>query len=290
LKKYFSIEWTAILLTDSNEKNLDNFTEILKTIITDYLLFDQQPAQFTSNLQLFLSIIISKRSWNHLLNVLQSDHLQYCNNQWANDLYNLLQTEQILQPTKYLEQCHQIQFTLSKKNSLSVFPTLHQPYHELSEIINKCVQENLQDQKWKHLSDWIESKKDANPGDLSLKEIKVMILLKIYYNYYCNNQLALLDRLLELIENLLEPSPEELIVFRAFLQPEQYLIGYSNEDDKDDENFLNKLFKLDCHAEDELGIRHSLVNLLAMILMGGEQSFLWTFVFQPLKLHNTYGE
>jgi hypothetical protein len=292
LKEYFSIEWTAILMykTDSDEKDSDSFIDIIKTIINDYLLFDPQVTQFSSNLQLFLSIIISKQSWNHLLNLLQSDHIQNCNKQWADDLHNLLQREQILEHTKYLEQCHQIQFTLSTKNSLSVFPTLHQPYQELSELIDKCVKENVQDQKWKHLSDWIELKKATDPRDLSLKEIRVMILLKIYYNYYCNNQLALLDTLFELIENILEPSPEELIVFRAFLQPEKYMIGYPNEDEQDHDNYLNKLFKLDSKEEDELGIRHSLVNLLAMILLGGEQSFLWTFAFQPLTLDKTHGK
>ncbi|CAF4450175.1 unnamed protein product, partial [Rotaria sp. Silwood2] len=34
---------------------------------------------------------------------------------------------------------------------------------------------------------------------------------------------------------------------------------------------------------------HMLVNLMAMILLGGEKSFLWTFMFQPLTLQNTFG-
>jgi hypothetical protein len=33
-----------------------------------------------------------------------------------------------------------------------------------------------------------------------------------------------------------------------------------------------------------------LVNLMAMILLGGKQSFLWTFVFEPSTLQNTFGE
>jgi hypothetical protein len=292
LHAYFSIEWMALFVceTDSNEKNSDRFKSIMRQTIINYLFFHQQLVEFNPNLQLFLSIIISKRSWNYLLNLLQSDHIKYCNNEWANGLYNALNTEQVFRHTKYLEQCHQIQFTLSIKNSLSIFPKLHQPYDELSKIIDKCVQDDLQEQKWTLLSDWIESKQNADPCNLTLKEIKVMILLKIYYDYYCNNQLALLDQLLELIQNILEPSSEEFRVFRVLLQPEQYMIGYPNEDEPDDDNFLNKLFKLDCKDEDELGIRHSLVNLMAMILMGGEQNFLWTFAFQPLTLETTYGE
>ncbi|CAF4596956.1 unnamed protein product, partial [Rotaria sp. Silwood2] len=69
------------------------------------------------------------------------------------------------------------------------------------------------------------------------------------------------------------------------------MIGYPNNDNNEDSNFLNSLFKLDYKVEDEtwkLSIRHLLVNLMAMILMGGEQSFLWTFAFQPLTLEHTF--
>jgi len=47
---------------------------------------------------------------------------------------------------------------------------------------------------------------------------------------------------------------------------------------------------LDCRDEDELGIRHTLVNLLAMILLAGKENFLWTFTFEPLTLQNTLGK
>jgi hypothetical protein len=69
------------------------------------------------------------------------------------------------------------------------------------------------------------------------------------------------------------------------------MIGYSIENNNDiDKNFLNDIFKLDCEDEFELSLRHMLVNLLAMILLGGKQSFLWTFVFQPSILQNTFGK
>jgi hypothetical protein len=130
----------------------------------------------------------------------------------------------------------------------------------------------------------------SNPPLLNPTEIKVMLLLNIYYDYYCNNQLILLDTLLPVIENTLQPSPEELCVFRAFLNPEQHMIGYSAMNNNADINYLNNLFKLDCIDEDELPIRHSMVNLLAMILLGGKQNFLWTFTFEPLKLQSTFGK
>ncbi|CAF4549844.1 unnamed protein product, partial [Didymodactylos carnosus] len=49
------------------------------------------------------------------------------------------------------------------------------------------------------------------------------------------------------------------------------------------------LFKIDCTAEDELSIRHSLVNLISMIILSGKENFLWIFTFQPLLLRGTYG-
>ncbi|CAF4306988.1 unnamed protein product, partial [Rotaria sordida] len=93
------------------------------------------------------------------------------------------------------------------------------------------------------------------------------------------------------IENYLELSSEELRLFRIFIKPEEFLIGYSIENINDaDRNFLNDIFKLDCTDEFELSLRYMLVNLIAMILLGGEQSFLWTFTFRPLTLQNTYGK
>jgi hypothetical protein len=68
------------------------------------------------------------------------------------------------------------------------------------------------------------------------------------------------------------------------------MVGYPRRNDNAETNFLNNLFTLDCKDEDELGIRHSLVNLLAMILMGSKQSFLWTFAFHPSTLPNTFGK
>ncbi|CAF1063306.1 unnamed protein product [Didymodactylos carnosus] len=62
------------------------------------------------------------------------------------------------------------------------------------------------------------------------------------------------------------------------------MIGYNDTE----ENYLNQLFKLNCKSEDELSIRHSLVNLMAMIILGGKENFLWTFAFQPLLLQDTY--
>ena len=81
-----------------------------------------------------------------------------------------------------------------------------------------------------------------------------------------------------------------MLVFRALIQPEESMIGYPRANDNEERNSLNTLFALDCQDEDELPIRHGLVNLMAMILMGGKQSFLWTFAFQPLALQNTFGK
>ncbi|CAF0853996.1 unnamed protein product [Adineta steineri] len=116
-----------------------------------------------------------------------------------------------------------------------------------------------------------------------------MILLIIYYDYYCNNQLESVQDLIVNIDHTLQLSDEQRRVFNDFLQSEQYMIGYPEENNDQDKNYLNDLFKIDCQDEQQLPIRHTLVNLLAMILLSGKENTLWTFAFQPLKLENTYG-
>ncbi len=285
LKDYFRLKMIALLLcqTNLNEDEKDHTHRILSAIITELLSIDQQPIELNNHLQLFLSTIILKQSWNYLLNLLKSNYIRHLNNQWATTLYDILKLKQRQKQSKYLQLCHQIQFTLSSNKNSSIFPKFHQPYEELRIIIDSCVQND----QWETLSDWIEEKLNSNPIKLQLNEIKVMLLLNIYYDYYCNNQLESIDSLLEIIEDTLQLSSKELKVFHVLMRPEQFMIGYNNYDDK---NLLNNLFQLDCEDEFELTLRHMLVNLMAMILLGGKQSFLWTFVFQPSKLQNTFGK
>ncbi|CAF4920900.1 unnamed protein product, partial [Rotaria sp. Silwood2] len=88
----------------------------------------------------------------------------------------------------------------------------------------------------------------------------------------------------------LQLCDEERRVFRALLQPEQHMIGYPNENNVKDNNYLNDLFKIDFQDDEQLPIRHTLVNLLAMILLGGKENTLWMFAFEPLKLEETHGK
>lgn len=148
---------------------------------------------------------------------------------------------------------------------------------------------NSIEDRWIPLSDWIQLKLNTVDLNLQMNDIKVMLILNIYYDYYCNNQLQLLKGLLNVIERMLEPFPEELRVFRSLLEPEHYMIGYPQQSNNTDSNYLNQLFKLDCKEVDELCIRHSLVNLIAMIIKGGVNSFLWTFAFKPLSIEGTFG-
>ena len=292
-RNYFLLRFTGLLLCETalTDEDVEGLQRIMQTLIKNHLSIDPEQVRFGHNLELFLATIISKRSWHFLVNLLKSGTIQRINNEWANNIHRLVESKQTVQKNKYLQLGHRVQFTLSTNyNDSSIFPKLHQPYDEMSTIIDKCVQDNLQEQRWKPFVDWIQSKMNENPPDLKLNEMKAMLLLYIYYNYYCTNQLASITTLLETIENTLHPSSEELRVFRAFLQPEQYMIGYSNMNADTDKNYLNSLFELNCTDGDELGIRHSLVNLLVMILLGGKQSFLWTFTFEPLTLQNTYGE
>ncbi|CAF4887303.1 unnamed protein product [Rotaria sp. Silwood1] len=293
LKEYFLLRSAALYLCqtalyDTNDSN--EFFECVKVLINDYLSIKETAAQLTPNLQIFLSTIISKRSWTFLLDLLKSDQMQNLNRTWASILYRHLELKQVPKPNKYLKFSHQLQFTLSpNSHALSIFPHLHQLYDELTQIIITCINNKTGDQ-WKPLSDWIQLKLNTVPVDLQMNNIKAMLLLNIYYNYYCNNQLQLLNTLLNTIERTLDPSSEELSVFRNLLEPERYMIGYPQQNNNTDFNYLNNLFRLDCEAADELCIRHSLVNLMAMIIKGGAKSFLWTFAFEPLSIEGTFGK
>ncbi|CAF1573843.1 unnamed protein product [Rotaria sp. Silwood1] len=291
-RDYVILHFTGLLLCDTNlnSDNTKKLMNIVKTLIEQYLSIDEPMVQFSHHLQLFLATIISKRSWSFLLDLLKSDRIRNVNNQWADYLYRLLESKELVRLKKDLQLCHQLQFTVASKSDISsIFPHLHVFYDELCKTIENCITSDALEDRWKPLSDWIETKLHSDPVQLTSNEIKAMLVLNIYYNYYCSNQLLLVQPLLEIVNDTLEPLPEDLQVFQALLQPEQHIIGYSEENVNEDINYLNRLFKLDCNEKDELGIRHCLVNLMAMILMGGKQSFLWTFAFEPLTLENTYG-
>ena len=289
LREYFLVRVTALYLCEAKfneeEKYSDEFLDDFKDLITSYLSIDETTAELSNHLQIFLSTIVSKRSWAFLFNIFKSTRIENLDTRWTNILYGHLKLKQESKSNEYLQSVHQLQFTLSAINhAATIFPELHQSYDELNQIMLICVNNNETDMRWKHLCDWIQDKPNEQ-----LTDIKVMLLLNIYYNYYCHNQLQLLNTLLDVIENTLEPKSEELRVFRCLLDPEHCMIGYSQGNNDEDLNYLNNLFRLDCQARDELCIRHLLVNLMAMILKGGPKSFLWTFAFQPLAIENTFG-
>ena len=132
-------------------------------------------------------------------------------------------------------------------------------------------------------------KQQENPRKIQLTEIKVIILLIIYYEYFCQDRLESISPVLPIIERDLNLLPEERLVFRAVTLPERSMIGYPGNP-QDERNVLNDFFTPQCRNEDELRIRHCLVNLMAMILLGGKKSFLWTFAFQPLTIESTHGQ
>ncbi|CAF4753267.1 unnamed protein product, partial [Rotaria sp. Silwood2] len=203
LKEYFILHCTALLLCkiDLNNQDQQRLNHILMTVINQYLIIPLPILQLSNYVELFCSIIITKRSWNFLLNLLKSDRLQRLNSQWADNLHNLLKSKHTIQRNKYLQYSHQLQFTLTTDITSSIFPTLHQPYHELTQLIDQCVKNNNIEQRWIPLTNWIQSKLYSNPPIVNAIEIKVMLLLNIYYDYYCNAQLKSLDHLLTVIEN-----------------------------------------------------------------------------------------
>ncbi|CAF5023175.1 unnamed protein product, partial [Rotaria magnacalcarata] len=119
LKDYFLVRLTALLLcqTDVSPDDQRIISRITMAIINGYLLIDRTAIQLTQHLQIFLSTIISKRSWSYLFNLLKSDHIQRLNSQWANTLCGLLEMTKTTENNKYIQLCHKIQFTLSSNNA-----------------------------------------------------------------------------------------------------------------------------------------------------------------------------
>lgn len=292
-KAFFLLHFIALLLCDIN-LNSDTTIQlqpILETIIRQYLLIDENYTQLSYYVQFFIATIVLKRSWLFLMDLLKSDYIQNVNQTWANNLHRLIEPKPLVRSKKGLQLCHQLQFTVASQSDISsIFPKLHMFYDELSQIIENCVSSNTLEEQSKSLCDWIQTKLNSDPVQLKPDEIKAMLVLVIYYNYYSSNRLESIQFLLDIVNEILEPSPEELRVFRAMLKPEEYMIGYPINDNNEDINYLNKLFQLDCDELDELVIRHCLINLIAMILIGGKSSFLWKFVFEPLELQETFGK
>lgn len=291
LKDYFLVCSTALYLCETKlaDANFEAFSERLRSVINTYLLIDPSTLQLSAHLNLFLSKIISRRSWKFLVDLLKSDPIQMLNSTWSNILYSHLELKLAQKSSKSLQASHQLQFALSSDHhALSIFPDLHQSYFEMNEIIFACLSKDTETQ-WNPLCDWIQLRLNTDSAASERTNIKVMLLLNIYYNYYCNNELQVLNRLFEVIERMLEPMAEEILVFRSLLEPEKYMNGYCRENTDIDFNHLNDSFRLDCDAPDELCIRHLLVNLMAMIIKGGTESFLWTFAFQPTSIEHTYG-
>jgi hypothetical protein len=290
LKNYFLSIVIALLFCreDLNQADEVEVLDMFSTMIQDLLFIDSTAVHLSDYLQLFLSTIISKHSWHYLLNFLQSEKLRLINENWTTTLYRLLQLNQTLSQNPHLQLSHQIQFTFSSNgNGSSIFPTLHQPYEELRKFMDVSVHNETDDDSGEAFASWINSQLSSIPTTLQKNQFKAMFLLNIYYDYYCTNQLELIRPLIDVVETLLSLSTEEVHVFRVLLDPEQYMVGYHSHDDT---NSLNDLFKLDCQNEFEISLRHLMVNMMAMILLGGQESFLWTFVFRPLSLGNTLGK
>lgn len=290
LKDYFFIQMTALVFCqiDSDLGNQEPLKEIVQKVIEAYLTIDLESERLNANLEMFLGAIVSRKTWNYLPDLLKSEYVQSVNSEWANKLLSLFKLDQAVQDTLVPIPCHRVQFTIGIDTTSSIFPNLHEPYQQLNRCIAQCLDNNDENQRWEPFVRWMQSKLDSNPPSLTLMEIKVMLLLNIYYHYYCTNRLESLGGLLSQIETHLKPTVE-LNIFRAFLQPQQFMIGYPSQNDAEGKNLLNDLFAVDLQNSDELPIRHVLVNLLAMILLAGEESFLWPFVFEPLKIQNTYG-
>ena len=239
-------------------------------------------SQFSSST--LFSTIISKQSWGFLFEFLALAHVQRLDSAWSDTLARILELKQTIPQNQYLQLSQQVQFTLPiYDRRLSAFPSLHQPYQELRKLIITCVEDPSDAQTWQPIASWIQAKSSALP----VNELKAVVLLNIYYDYYCTNRLQSIETLGETLKRAFVLSREERRVFRVLMDPERYMIGYG---DNAERNALNDIFKLNCHDDFDLSFRHLLVNLMAMILLGGKQSFLWTMAFEPRKLCSTFGK
>ena len=291
IKDYFIIQLTAVLLCredpDRDDKSLN---DIFSSVIDQHLKVDFQATQLTPYVKSFLSVIITQKKWEFLKTLLQSKQVKKLNDEWAKSMINLLAISKVIETSKTLRVYHQVQFTIHTNDHLSIFPKLHKPYHSLNQCVHQCSRSNDPNQRWNLLIEWIQTALNLRPPFPTALEIKVMLLLNIYYNYYCTNRLKSLDGLLSVIKEHLQPNHEEWIVFSAFIEPDKCMFGYKITPGDPDENHLNNLFHLDFDDQEYLAVRHVLVNLLAMILLAGKNSFLWTFAFEPSKLTDTYGK
>lgn len=290
LRNYFLVTGIAVLLCRKEWDNADQqiIDRIFTKIQQDLLNLSSTDTTMNSHLQLFLSTIISKQSWNYLIQLLVSGSLHRLNANWADTLDQILELNQTVPQSHCLNFSQQIQFTLPLTDTTgSLFPDLHQPYQELRKIVHQCTQNNPGEGQWTPLTVCLSTHLNSPTKQCKPEELKALLLLNIYYDYYCTNQLDSIQSMLTAVKTVLPLRSEEQLVFQALTDPEQYIIGYSANTRN---NTLNNSFRLDCQDEFEISQRHLLVNLIVMILLGGPQSFLWTFAFQPSALQNTFGK
>ena len=215
IKDHFILQLAAIMFCRS-DPDLDDRT--LTTVIHHYLTVEYQAKQLTPNVKFFFSVIINKKNWTYLQTLLQSARIKNLDSAWAESMTNLLSLSQAIEESKTLRLCHQIQWTIHTNNQLSIFPQLHQPYHELNQCVHRCSQTTDPAQRWTLLINWIQAKLTARPPFPTTVEIKVMLLLNIYYNYYCTNRLESLGGLLPLIEHHLQTSARRIDCFSCVPQ------------------------------------------------------------------------
>ena len=115
LKSYFLVHLTGLLVCqpDASPDDQHMTQRILTTTIDAYLPIEGQPVELSQPLQIFLSTIISKRSWNFLLGFLKSEHVQQYHQSWTTTLYRLLELRETSQVSRSLHLWHRLQFTLS---------------------------------------------------------------------------------------------------------------------------------------------------------------------------------
>ncbi|CAF1586988.1 unnamed protein product, partial [Didymodactylos carnosus] len=242
IKTYLIIECTACLLCENDyDDDSVEWSDSIRCFLRVYVPISKQQNAFDHNMKQFLSTILRKRDWNYLINLLQSNFLRTIHNEWSTKISELLSNIQKLRRNE--ERLHvydQLEFTLSTNApSCSAFSKLHQPYTNISKIFDECANNKSESDNWTPLFTWCLEQLSLEDEPLFPNEIKMMLFLKIYYDYYCHENILSLSNLVESLQSVqqLELIEEELRVFKAILMPETYMIGYN--DHEEETNALN---------------------------------------------------
>jgi hypothetical protein len=111
-------------------------------------------------------------------------------------------------------------------------------------------------------------------------QLRMFLILVSYYEYFCKNRSCdVVQRILPQLQPLLAILPNELNAFRIFITTMPNLPN-------DHDPLLNILVNNADVSQEDLTLRHVLVNLMAVVLGSGPNTDSYTRLFAMEKLMN----